>query len=1351
MNKIYKVVWSKVKNCYVVVSEVAKANGKSGVKTIAAVTAAAILVSGGTALAADYTIGGTYDSISSFKTDTGFNALTDKKWYCNYYPVNDKPGEANHVTTDAAIDYTTTEANGNIGILASYVGNKGTTDQKTDNPNNNTLTIKHDVTINTNGTLNLYASCIDGGADASYDSVATGNTLSIEGVTLTAGGHTFIGGALSNDGSNADVDSNTAILKDVDVKLADGSYLCVYGGEARGGSATNNEAIIENVTVENAELYGGFARLKGGDASGNTITLTDATIGEGSTIAGGHVYNAAGNADDNTVNIEGGSKISGSVYAGIATNDTANDNVINISGNADISNASLYGDDGGEGTGNTLNLKEGWTGKTVGAAENFNEINVEKGVEATFKEAINATEDLNVNVMEGAVMNAQVTTADTGSSNVDVSGGTWNVTDDSTVNTLSGKDGLIQKDASADAVALDVVGNDDSNVLIKDSTLEFKGIDLTLTSDYQGKKGNVNEGVIYNTTIKSDGKVTLNETGKTNPVLGTGTNTVEAAEVEITTASDKAVTGYGINTVTADKITVNAPVDGIFVPKDSGAGKVVMNGFDEMTINAGEHAIVNNSINATDTTLVIEGNEDSVLNLNSDGARPTIAAKTGANKTDISAGTVNVNGSSDHKYNAVVYAADGAQLTITATNTNAETGGINITNEGTASTGAAVLAKAAADTTEVTLNGNIDIDANGGRGINAKNGTAVDVAGAAVINVGDETTKAININNAGYGLIAQYNGTQINVKGDALNIDGGGAADSNGIWVMNGNLTDTDSSDNAKITIDKGTTTTITNVDSAIMGTSQGTVDIAGDLYATAKDEVIGARGGSTINVNSAGDENVTVQMKGDIVYELDSKDIHPVDATVVVNLANSDSWFEGNIYKNDVAIDAGSPTGDVGGMNLGLANGAQWTTKDSGTSFVNDLTMDGGIINQNSTDEITIDNLAGEGNVVFKSESGQINVMAADGATLNMSMAGEDADSLSTTEDLNTLANKLDVAEDATANVTGKIHVDEGLINGAIDMTVEYEDIDGDKLLNGVIKDVQHSASTTALNIGNIATNAAVAWRDEDATLSQRLGELRESEGGQGVWARMTQGEFERGSDFETEYNTLQIGYDKAKGDWHYGAAVSHSEGDTVYGAGSGEIDSTSLSVYGTWLGDKGHYKDIVAKIGVINNEYTINAANQLTKGDYDTVGTSISGEYGMKQDLGSGWYVNPLAKMTYMHIGSADYTTNNGINVKHKSVDSLIARLGAELGKQIGEKGDIYIKASALHDFGGDADTILRRDANSAFINDEIGGTWYEIGLGFNYKTSDATYLYADIIKTYGDEIRTPWQWNAGVRYSF
>ncbi len=58
MNKIFKVVWSKTRNAYVVVSETAKANGKSSVKAIAATLAVAFMLSGGmmSAEAAEQTI-----------------------------------------------------------------------------------------------------------------------------------------------------------------------------------------------------------------------------------------------------------------------------------------------------------------------------------------------------------------------------------------------------------------------------------------------------------------------------------------------------------------------------------------------------------------------------------------------------------------------------------------------------------------------------------------------------------------------------------------------------------------------------------------------------------------------------------------------------------------------------------------------------------------------------------------------------------------------------------------------------------------------------------------------------------------------------------------------------------------------------------------------------------------------------------------------------------------------------------------------------------------------------------------------------------------------------------------------
>ena len=78
-------------------------------------------------------------------------------------------------------------------------------------------------------------------------------------------------------------------------------------------------------------------------------------------------------------------------------------------------------------------------------------------------------------------------------------------------------------------------------------------------------------------------------------------------------------------------------------------------------------------------------------------------------------------------------------------------------------------------------------------------------------------------------------------------------------------------------------------------------------------------------------------------------------------------------------------------------------------------------------------------------------------------------------------------------------------------------------------------------------------------------------------------------------------------------------------------------------------------------------------------------------------------------------------------------------------------YAKASLLHEFAGNADTYLSLNGISNSYSQDIGGTWYEAGLGFNFKTTDNSYIYADVVKTFGDDIKTPWQWNVGARWTF
>lgn len=495
--------------------------------------------------------------------------------------------------------------------------------------------------------------------------------------------------------------------------------------------------------------------------------------------------------------------------------------------------------------------------------------------------------------------------------------------------------------------------------------------------------------------------------------------------------------------------------------------------------------------------------------------------------------------------------------------------------------------------------------------------------------------------------------------------------------------------------------------------------------------------------------------------------DICSIGKAINLNFTTYDSVFNGSADLNNASSQ----------INLKFSNGAIWNNGDGYLdnieSEVTKLTLDNGIINQKSTNQLIINEYLGTGDINFAAKdtdnNGVLNFDNTSDVTIKSAEAGSyvnlgvinntinTLDSEKAEENLNAIAQKLTYKGN---NLSGKVTVKEGLITSeASGDLLFYEDTaDGHTVGQGYVTNVTQgnggSGSTetaTMTGMKNIAATAIVAWRQEDSTLSQRLGELRESDGGQGIWVRMSRGEFEYDGEYKNQYNFFQMGYDWAAGNWHYGAAVSHNDGQTTYTHGDGENRSTSLSLYGTWLGDKGHYADIVLKQGRLSNDFDIYTEAGHTSGDYDAWGTSLSGEYGMKVDLDGGWYVTPQAQLTLMRIGGEDYTTNNGIKVNQDSLESAVGRVGFEVGKRISDSGSIYAKASLLHDFAGSADTYLSLNGLTNSYHQDIGDTWCEAGIGFNYKTSENSYVYADVVKTFGGDVETPWQWNAGMRWTF
>lgn len=211
-----------------------------------------------------------------------------------------------------------------------------------------------------------------------------------------------------------------------------------YGGASDGADADaiRNKIVINSGTLDVQKMYAGYAVENSGDAIANEMIINGGTI-TAEDICGGKSYSR--NANENIVNITGGT-VDAKVYGGYGKAE-ANDNTVNIGGTADLANASLYGSNHADGTGNLLNVNDGWTGD-VKSVQNFNTINIS---EATWGEtAVTVTDTLALNdttVSVGAVHVAgdDTTFAPNGSSTVIAAGTiTGDVSADSSVEVFKG-------------------------------------------------------------------------------------------------------------------------------------------------------------------------------------------------------------------------------------------------------------------------------------------------------------------------------------------------------------------------------------------------------------------------------------------------------------------------------------------------------------------------------------------------------------------------------------------------------------------------------------------------------------------------------------------------------------------------------------------------------------------------------------------------------------------------------------------------------------------------------------------------------------------------------------------------
>lgn len=551
-----------------------------------------------------------------------------------------------------------------------------------------------------------------------------------------------------------------------------------------------------------------------------------------------------------------------------------------------------------------------------------------------------------------------------------------------------------------------------------------------------------------------------------------------------------------------------------------------------------------------------------------------------------------------------------------------------------------------------------------------------------------------------------------------------------------------------------------------------GSIDFTGDTKitlnnhsassGTMKATAVNSQDSGVVNINSAKDK--TVQVKGHFVST--SKGV----INAVFNNANS--WWEGDAQLN--------ASGNA--INLELANGAVWYPGCDSTIYNKGMNLnlhDGGIVDMTKTADqyadLNIGSVNGTGGLfrletdVVNMQSDKVNILASTDAgthsidiidvnEVTMDQIAADAGKgllLATAPD----AIKFTANEREQSLFYVKYNLkDEVLGTGMTEWKLdgfEIVPVEPDNPDNPDIKPTTSVDTILSANALNYHT-----WRTENDKLLQRMGELRHNgEEEQGAWFRVKGSKISRDSKFgfENKYTAYELGYDQvtkrtADKTRYQGVGLSYTDGSSIYSRGSGDNSSKSIGFYSTDIGSKGHYLDLVFKISNMDNDFTVYDTNRnKITGDFNNTGVSLSAEYGRKNNLQNGWYIEPQVQFTLGYLGGDNYVASNGIEVEQSGIKSAVGRIGFNIGKEVGEKGIVYVKANLLHEFGGGYDVTMTDSTGRVKVSDSFDDTWFEYGIGAALTTGSNSHIYFDVERSAGSDFTKDWQWNVGVRWNF
>ena len=618
------------------------------------------------------------------------------------------------------------------------------------------------------------------------------------------------------------------------------------------------------------------------------------------------------------------------------------------------------------------------------------------------------------------------------------------------------------------------------------------------------------------------------------------------------------------------------------------------------------------------------------------------------------------------------------------------------------------------------------------------------------------------------GAVGAYanDGGSITLEGPVvMEVGNGAVATKDGTILFNGPLTLRSTStgltaDGGNITLDGEAV--MDTADGAV-ATNGGTILFNGPLTLHSTDTALRAADGGVIDATAA---DTNKYITGNVVAAggIVSLDLN----TAGSYLTGTTSVSDGTVSL-DSSLDRAAAADSTGTLDLTLGNGTVWNVTDDSslTNLTNNDTVN--MADSSRTgQQVTAKTLSGTGTLAMDldwlSNQGTKGVTAnSDYLTVTDSATGtQNLVSDPTVMNLDKMGvnDRLYVAElnNSDATLTSSIqqrNVNKGhLYDYIIGLTHETTGDTTDWYFGSVDKvesNVVPAANVQNRTLFDMATNMD--------TLNKRLGEARYADGEDaGMWARWTYRHLGRDS-YNGHSNRFELGWDTVKqgaddSSLRQGLSFSYLRSQTSFDTGNGKYKGYTGSFYQTWLGQKGHYLDVVGRIGRLNGEGTTRLINgDESKSSFGTWYQQASVEWGRKKDLRDSWYVEPQGQLQYTHINGRDYRTNDGVGMDFDSVHSLIGRLGFRFGKDIDAQKSWYIKADILHEFAGNRTFDLTSlDGLERIHYDKTNhDTWYDVGAGLTAELSHDRSLWFEFERTFNGSYGRDWELNAGMTWRF